>query len=65
MPGKDLSDCHIQPIVKHISGNIMVWGCMDWEGVRNLYCIKGIMNTQVYFDILISHLLDAIDRQSF
>ncbi len=41
----------------------MVWGCMSWVGVGNLYRIDGIMNSQVYLDILDSQLLGTIERQ--
>lgn len=41
----------------------MVWGCMTWVGVGNLYRIDGLMNSQVYLDILDSQLLDTIERQ--
>ena len=38
--------------MKYGGGSIMVWGCMSWVGVGNLYRINGIMNSQVYLDIL-------------
>ena len=41
----------------------MVWGCMSWIGVGNLHRIDGIMNSQVYLDILDSQLLGSIERQ--
>ena len=41
----------------------MVWGCMSWAGVGNLHCIDGIMNSQVYLDILDLQLLDTLERQ--
>ena len=50
-------------MVKHGGGSIMVWGCMSWAGVGNLYRIDGIMNSQVYLDILDLQLLDTIGRQ--
>jgi hypothetical protein len=53
----------VQPTVKHGGGSIMVWGCMSWTCVGNLYRIDGIMNSQVYLDILDSQLLDTIGRQ--
>jgi len=36
---------------------------MSWAGVRKLYRIDGIMNLQVYLDILDSQLFDNIERQ--
>ena len=62
-PTEPLRDCHVQPTVKHGGGSIMVWGCMTWVGVGNLYRIDGLMNSQVYLDILDSQLLDTIERQ--
>ena len=41
----------------------MVWGCMSWVGIENLHRIDGIMNSQVYLDILDSQLLGTIERQ--
>jgi transposase len=62
-PAEPLRDCHVHPTVKHGGGSIMVWGCMSWVGVGNLYRIDGIMNSQVYLDILDSQLLGTIERQ--
>ena len=62
-PTEPLRDCHINPTVKHGGGSIMVWGCMSWAGVGNLDRIDGIMNLQVYLDILDSQLLGTIERQ--
>ena len=41
----------------------MVWRCMSWAGVRNLYCIDCIMNSQVNLVILDLQLLGTIERQ--
>ena len=41
----------------------MVWRCMSWAGVGNLYGIDCIMNSQVYLNILDSQLLGTIERQ--
>jgi len=62
-PTEPLRDCHVQHTVKHGGGSIMVWGCMSWAGVGNLHRIDGIMNSQVYLDILHSQLLGTIERQ--
>ena len=62
-PTEPLCGCHVQPIVKHGGGSIMVWGCMSWAGVGNLYHIDGNMNAEVYLDILDLQLLDTIDKQ--
>ena len=62
-PTEPLCDCHVQPTVKHRGGSIMVWGCMSWASVGNLYRIDGSINVEVYLDILDSQLLDTIDKQ--
>ena len=41
----------------------MVWRCMSWAGVGNLYRIACIMNSQVNLDILDLQLLGTIERQ--
>ena len=42
-----LLDHHVQAIVKFGGGNIMIWGCMTWEGVDSLCLIKGNMDKYV------------------
>ena len=34
----------VMPSVKHVDGNVMVWGCMSAAGVGELYFIEGNMN---------------------
>ena len=41
---------------KHGGGNIMVWGCMSWEGIGELTLIKGKMNSKHYYNILHDNL---------
>ncbi|KIO04322.1 hypothetical protein M404DRAFT_68913, partial [Pisolithus tinctorius Marx 270] len=47
-----LIEREIQGTVKHGGGNIMVWGCMGWEGGR--------MDSNQYVDILESQLLPSL-----
>lgn len=54
--GEELQDRHLQKTVKHGGGNIMVWGCFSWGGVGQLVKIDGIMNADVYIDILNENL---------
>ncbi len=43
--GEALSDRITTPTVKHGGGNnLMVWGCMGWEGVGKLIEVQGTMN---------------------
>ena len=48
-----LSDRITTPTVKHRGGNnLMVWGCMGWNGVGKLVEVQGTMDAQQYCDIL-------------
>ena len=58
--GERLLDQHVQSTVKYGGGNIMVWGCMTWEGVGNLHLIEGIMDKYVYRNILETELINTI-----
>ena len=45
--GEPLSDCTITPTAKHEGGNnLMVWGCMGWNGVGKLVEVQGKMNAK-------------------
>lgn len=58
--GEHLLDQHVQPTIKFGGGNIMVWGCMTWEGVGNLRLIEGNMDKFVYREILEMELMNTI-----
>ena len=43
------SYCTTLPTVKHGGGNnLMVWGCMGWNGVGMLIEVKGKINADQY-----------------
>ena len=42
----------MQATVKHGRGYVMVWGCKSAQGVGELVFIDGIMDKNVYLDIL-------------
>jgi hypothetical protein len=47
--GELVSDCTTIPTVKHGGGNnLMVWGCMGWNGVGKLIGVQGKMNAEQY-----------------
>src|SRR6266699_1761504 len=58
--GKGLINREVQGTVKFGGGNIMVWGCMGWEGVGHLAEVEGRMDADQYVDILDNHLLPSI-----
>ena len=51
-PGERLSSQCIKPTVKHGGGNIHVWGCFSFNGVGDLYRIKGNLDKKQYHSIL-------------
>ena len=51
-PGERLSSQCIKPIVKHGGGNIHVWSCFSFNGVGDLYRIKGNLDKKQYHSIL-------------
>jgi hypothetical protein len=47
------------PMVKHISGSIMLWGCFSAAGTERLVRIEGKMNGSKYREILDENLLQS------
>jgi hypothetical protein len=43
---------NLNPTIKHGGGNVMVWVCTSSKGVEKLVFINGIMNKNMYLDIL-------------
>ena len=60
--GAGLIEREVQGTVKFDGGNIMVWGCMSWEGVGNLAEIEGRMDANQYVKILGDHLLSSMEE---
>src|SRR5882724_10267481 len=49
------------PHCKHGGGNnLMVWGCMGWNGVGKLTEVQGIMDAQKYCDILDDGVVEVL-----
>ena len=48
----------MQGKVKH-QKSVNVWGCFSWNGVGDLYRVKGIMTGPVYCQILIHHFVPS------
>ena len=51
-PGERLSSQCIKPTVKHGGGNIQVCGCFSFNGVGDLFRIKGNLDKKQYHSIL-------------
>lgn len=56
-PNTELENKHLKPTVKHGGGHVMVSTCMAACRVNNLIFIDGIMDTNMYLNILKENLL--------
>jgi DDE superfamily endonuclease len=63
--GQGLIDHEVQGTVKFGGGNIMVWGCMGWEGVGRLAEVEGKMDADQYVSILEDNLLPSLEESGF
>jgi hypothetical protein len=60
--GEPLSDRTTTPTVKHGGNNLMVWGCMGWNGAGVLTEVQGIMDKMQYCDILDVGVVESFER---
>src|SRR5882762_2170840 len=61
--GEPLCERTTTPTVKHGGGNnLMVWGCMGWNGVWVLTEVQGIMNAEQYCDILDEGVVESFEK---
>lgn len=51
-PKTAFQEKNLVPTVKHGGGSILLWGCFASSGTGKLFHIEGIMNSQVYQEIL-------------
>ena len=63
--GEGLIDREVEGTVKFGGGNMMVWGCMGWNGVGELAEVEGKMNADQYVAILKDHLLPSLQASGF
>ena len=50
-----------QPVVQHPT-SIMLWGCISFQGVGSLHCIRGCLNSEDYQQILGDAMLSDARR---
>ena len=50
-----------QTVLKFGGGNVMMWGCMFWEGVGYATRIEGKMDAQLYCSILEDELQQSLE----
>jgi len=55
-----LSDRTVEGTVKFGGGNVMVWGCMGWNGVGYATRIEGKMNGALYVSIMEDELQESL-----
>jgi transposase len=61
--GEPLSDRTTTPTVKHGGGNnLMVWGCMGWNGVGKLVEVVGKMDSEQYCEILDEGVEESFEK---
>jgi hypothetical protein len=59
--GEGLSDRLVQGTVKFGGGNLMMWGCMSWDGVGYTTRIEGKMDGELYTQILGDELMKTLE----
>ena len=61
--GESISDRTTLPTVKHRGGNnLMVWGCMGWNGVGMLVEVEEKMNADQYCQILSDGVVESFEK---
>ena len=58
-PKEEFQPAWTVPTVKHGGANVKIWGCLAWNGVRNLVFIDGNMTGYMYKDILENDLFQS------
>ena len=51
-PKERLNDRLVEGTLKFEGGSLMIWGCMDWEGIGYATKIDGRMDNDLYLQIL-------------
>jgi hypothetical protein len=60
--GEPLGEREVKGTLKFGGGNLMVWGCMGWNGVGILCEVEGRMNAEQYISILEECLLRSMEE---
>jgi Transposase. len=63
--GEGLSDQLVQGTVKFGGGNLMMWGCMGWDGVGYATKIEGKMDGELYTQILGDELMQTLEYYGY
>jgi hypothetical protein len=62
-PGEEFLPRNVTMTVKHGGGKVMVWGCISWHGVGELYHVQGNLEKFQFRSILKGPLLHSFDSQ--
>jgi transposase len=60
--GEPLGEKEVKGTLKFGGGNLMVWGCMGWNGVGIMCEVEGRMNAEQYVSILQECLLRSMEE---
>jgi hypothetical protein len=60
--GEPSSDKLVESTVKFGDGNMMIWGCIFWEGIGYATRIEGKMDAELYCSILDDELQQFLDH---
>ena len=59
--GEGLSKRTVEGTLKFGGGNVMLWGCMGWDGVGYATRIEGRMDAELYVSILDDELMQSLE----
>jgi len=59
--GERVQPHHVQQVVKHGGGSLMIWGCITWDGPGFMCRIDGRMDQHLYKAILNDELRQTIE----
>ena len=59
--GEGLTDRQVEETLKFGGGNVMMWGCMLWEGIGYATRIQGRTDAELYCSILEDELHQSLD----
>jgi transposase len=63
--GDNLQEHQIRQTVKNGRGNIMIWGCMTYDGPGFMWKLQGTMSQYLYLNILKDELQQAMEYYDF
>lgn len=62
-PNQEFNPKYTLKTVKYGGGSVTVWGCFSWYGIGPIHRINGIMNAEMYKDILANVMLPYAEEE--